>query len=169
VIKQATTNDILEVEKLYNAVSDSNDFCKWKSGVYPALQDIEDDILNGTLYLHLTDSNISGVIVLDHVPTQNPDNGSWMIDAEDEEVLNVRRFAVHPGYSRGGIGKLLLNFADKLASEKGMKTIRLDVYEENMPAVKVYEKQGYTYIDTVDLGLGEYGLDWFKLYEKLVK
>lgn len=26
----------------------------------------------------------------------------------------------------------------------------------------------FEYIDTVDLGFGNYGLDWFKLYEKLV-
>lgn len=30
------------------------------------------------------------------------------------------------------------------------------------------EKCGFEYIDTVDLGLGNYGLNWFKLYEKVV-
>jgi RimJ/RimL family protein N-acetyltransferase len=44
----------------------------------------------------------------------------------------------------------------------------LDVYEGNIPAISLYEKYGFKYIDTVDLGLGNYGLDWFRLYEKLL-
>jgi len=42
------------------------------------------------------------------------------------------------------------------------------VYENNFPAISLYEKCGFEYVDTVDLGFGNYGLDWFKLYEKLV-
>jgi len=49
-----------------------------------------------------------------------------------------------------------------------MKSIRLDVYEKNIPAILLYEKCGFEYIDTVDLELGNYGLDWFKLYEKVI-
>jgi len=49
-----------------------------------------------------------------------------------------------------------------------MKSVRLDVYEGNTAAIRAYEKCGYTYIDTVDIGLGCYGLHWFKLYEKPV-
>lgn len=43
-----------------------------------------------------------------------------------------------------------------------------DVYEGNIPAINLYEKCGFKYIDTVDLGLGNYGLNWFRLYEKLL-
>ena len=33
---------------------------------------------------------------------------------------------------------------------------------------KYYEKCGFDYIDKGDLGVGEYGLKWFDLYEKLI-
>ncbi|XAM46318.1 hypothetical protein TPDSL_28260 [Terrisporobacter petrolearius] len=49
-----------------------------------------------------------------------------------------------------------------------IKELRLDVYEKNLPAIKLYEKFGFKYIDTVDLGLENYGLKWFRLYEKLL-
>ena len=42
------------------------------------------------------------------------------------------------------------------------------IFENNLPAISLYEKCGFEYIDTVDLGLGNYGLNWFKLYEKVV-
>jgi len=44
----------------------------------------------------------------------------------------------------------------------------LDVYEGNIPAIKLYEKCGFKYMDTVDLGLGRYGLNWFRLYERML-
>ena len=44
-----------------------------------------------------------------------------------------------------------------------MKSIRLDVYEKNLPHYFVVRKMWFEYIDTVDLGLGHYGLDWFQV------
>lgn len=67
-----------------------------------------------------------------------------------------------------GVGKALMKFADEHSIKLQVKSIRLDVYEGNIPAIELYEKSGFKYIDTVDLGLGNYGLDWFKLYEKLI-
>lgn len=61
-----------------------------------------------------------------------------------------------------------MEFSLDLARSTDMKSIRLDVYEKNLPAISLYEKCGFDYIDTVDLGLGHYGLNWFKLYEKIV-
>ena len=50
----------------------------------------------------------------------------------------------------------------------GVEVLRLDVTEKNVPAISLYEQYGFSYIDTVDLGLEEFGLKWFKLYEKLL-
>lgn len=61
-----------------------------------------------------------------------------------------------------------MDFCIEHSIKAQVKSIRLDVYEDNMPAIKLYEKCGFKYIDTVDLGLGEYGLHWFKLFEKLL-
>lgn len=62
----------------------------------------------------------------------------------------------------------MLGFADEYAKDNKIKAIRLDVYEKNTPAISLYEKCQYKYVDTVSLGLEEYGLNWFKLYEKLI-
>ena len=44
----------------------------------------------------------------------------------------------------------------------------LDVYENNMPAIRLYEQMGFRYVDTVDLGYGMYGLDRFRLYQRIL-
>ena len=45
----------------------------------------------------------------------------------------------------------------------------MDTYEENLPAVRLYEKCGFDYRGLVDLGLEEiYGLKWYKVFEKVL-
>lgn len=52
-----------------------------------------------------------------------------------------------------------MDYSLELAQSSGIKSVRLDVYEKNLPAISLYEKCGFEYVDTVDLGLGQYGLD----------
>jgi len=171
-IKIGTKNNLTEIENLYNMLNDylsaNINFPGWKKGVYPTREHAKNDIADGTLYIAYSQGSIVGSIVLNHEPEKDPDNGSWLIAAEHNQIFNVHRLVVHPAFLRRGIATLLLEFADSMAKQMKMRTIRLDVYEGNTAAIKLYEKCGYTYIDTVDIGLGCYGLDWFRLYEKLV-
>lgn len=93
-------------------------------------------------------------------------NGGFETDYSD--VFVIHTFVVHPKFMKCGVGKILMGFAEEHSIKSQVKSIRLDVYEGNMPAIELYEKRGFKYIDTVDLGLGNYGLDRFKLYEKLI-
>lgn len=61
-----------------------------------------------------------------------------------------------------------MEFVIEYAIQMNMKAVRLDVYEKNIPAIRLYEKLEFQYIDTVDLGYGKYGLDLFKLYQLLL-
>jgi len=171
-IMLGTNNDLYEIAALYD---DLNDFLEstinypgWKKGVYPTKEHAENDINEQTLYIAKDGDKIVGSIVLNHEPEQDPVKGKWMVEAEVGEYLAIHRLVVHPNYLRCGIGVELLTFADKFAKANNLKAIRLDVYEGNSAAIRTYEKCGYTYIDTVDIGLGHFGLDWFRLYEKLV-
>ena len=96
------------------------------------------------------------------------ENIRWKVEADYSRIFVVRTFVVHPSFLQMGVGRALMDFSLELAVNSGMKSIRLDVYEKNFPAISLYEKCGFEYIDTVDLGLGHYGLDWFKLYEKVI-
>ena len=172
VIESGTTADIDELEKLYDDLNDylsaTTNYPGWIKGIYPIRENAVAGIENNTLFVVKHDGKIAGSIILDHHPDEAYNNVRWKIDADYNHIFVIRTFVVHPSFLKMGIGRALMDYSFELAQQSGIKSIRLDVYENNLPAISLYEKCGFEYIDTVDLGFGNYGLDWFKLYEKLV-
>ena len=172
VVEKGTESDIDQLTLLYD---DLNDFLAgginypgWKIGVYPIREDAVRGVANGTLYAAKSSGKIVGSIILSHEPDPAYSKARWRIDADYSRIFVVHTFAVHPAYLKNGIGMGLMNFSTQYCINENAKSIRLDVYENNTPAIRLYEKCGFHYVDTVDLGLGDYGLDRFKLYEKLL-
>ncbi len=171
-IELGKENEIDEIENLYNDLNDylamGVNYPGWKKDIYPIRQNAIDGVKNRNLYVAKNNGTIVGSIILSHEPEQAYYNVKWGVEAIYSEVLVIRTFVVHPKFMQCGVGKTLIEFVDEFSIKSKFKSIRLDVYEANIPAIKLYEKCGFTYIDTVDLGLKKYGLDWFKVYEKLI-
>lgn len=172
IIEQGATSDTDELAQLYD---DLNDFLEsgtnypgWIKGVYPTRVDAENGVAAGNLYVARLSGKIAGSIILSHEPEPVYDKVGWRIKADYSDILVVYTFAVHPAYHKAGIGTALLNFAAEHGLNEQARSIRLDVYENNTPAIRLYEKLGFEYVATVDLGYGKYGLDRFRLYEKLL-
>jgi len=170
-VRKARCEDIDKLAALFDKLNDyleaNENLCGWKKGVYPTKEDAKHFYDTDTLYVSEVDSLVTGSIAITQEAEKNPDNGKWQVEADDE-VFVVRLFALDPDFFHKGISGEMLNFTEKLAREQDKKAIRLDVYEKNIPAIKVYEKNGYNFIDKIDLGLGAYGLDLFCLYEKVL-
>lgn len=172
VIELGREKDIDELEQLYN---DTNDYLAsninypgWLKGVYPIREDAVKGVLNKSLYLARLDGKIIGTVILSHEQEPAYQKVTWKCDVNEAKILVIYTFVVHPNYLNNGVGKSLLEFACELGKSKQVESLRLDVYEKNVPAINLYEKCGFEYIDTVDLGYGKYGLDWYKVYEKLI-
>ena len=68
---------------------------------------------------------IVGSIVINHVQEENYQLAAWKIDAQDHEVYVIHTLAVHPQFKGLKIAQKLLEYADELAKNNGVKTIRL--------------------------------------------
>lgn len=171
-IELGKTSDIDELEQLYNDLNDylaeGINYPGWIKGIYPVRQNAIDGIDNGNLYVAKHNGKIVGSIILSHKPEPPYLKAKWGLKSDYSDVFVVYTFVVHPNFLKCGVGKALMDFSVEHSIKSQVRSIRLDVYEKNIPAIKLYEKCGFKYIDTVDLGLGNYGLDWFKLYEKLL-
>ncbi len=172
VIESGISADIDELERLYDDLNDylsaTINYPGWIKGIYPIRENAITGIQNNNLFVVRHKGKIVGSIILDHQPEEAYHGVKWKLYADYSSIFVVRTFVVHPSYLKIGVGRTLIDFSFALAQKSGMKSIRLDVYEKNIPAILLYEKCGFEYIDTVDLGLGNYGLDWFKLYEKVI-
>ncbi|HHX70758.1 MAG: GNAT family N-acetyltransferase [Miniphocaeibacter sp.] len=171
-IEHGVYSDLNEIENLYNDLNDSLEvgvnYPGWKKGVYPTRNNAKEGIKNNNLFIARINNKIIGSIILNHNPEKGYSYGKWKYDNDYTSILVVHTLVVHPSFFKKGIGYKLMEFAENYGRRNNIKSIRLDVYEKNIPAIKLYERCGYTYISTVDLGLESYGLKWFKLYEKLL-
>lgn len=172
IVQLGKEADIDELEQLYNDLNDhlasGVNYPGWIKDIYPVRQDAINGIKQKNLYVARHNGKIVGSLILSHKPEPAYYKATWQFESDYSDVFVIYTFAVHPDFQNCGIGRALMDFAAEYASQSHVKSIRLDVYEKNTPAIKLYEKCGFKYIDTVDLGLSEHGLNWFKLYEKLL-
>jgi len=172
-IETGTMNDIDELEKLYN---DLNEYLQleinypgWIKGVYPVRETAETGIKEENLFILRVGGRIAGAIILNHKQEEAYNQVVWGLEADDCQIIVIHTLVIHPEYMKHGISQKLMNFAKEYSMQNAIKSIRLDVAIQNMPAISLYEKCGYKYIGTVDLGLPYEHLKWFKLYELVLK
>lgn len=168
-IEIGTKEDIEQLDRLYN---DLNEYLEkginypgWLKGVYPIRETAEMGIAENNLFVLKVKSDIAGSIILNHKPENAYNEVIWSINANKDEVIVIHTLAVHPHFMKYGVAQKLMDFAELYALQENAKSIRLDVAVQNAPAISLYEKCGYDYIGTVDLGLPYEHLKWFKLYE----
>lgn len=58
-------------------------------------------------------------------------------------LARIYSLAVQPALRGGGIAKLLLSAGEQMAIDHGRLYLRLEVGVDNIPAIKLYESQGY--------------------------
>ena len=61
----------------------------------------------------------------------------------DDDVAEVTRMRVHPDHHRRGFGQAILDHLEARARELGYSTLRLDTTTRQLPAQKLYEKNGF--------------------------
>lgn len=171
-IRLGTEKDIDDLAQLYDYLNDHlasiTNYPGWKKGIYPIRENAVDGIKESCLYVAICNGEIAGSVILHHVPELAYFEVKWQTELDYENVLVIYTFVVSPDYWGQGVGKAMIRFAVERGLNTKMKSLRLDVYENNTPAIRLYEKCGFKYIDTVSLGLESYGLNWFRLYEKLL-
>lgn len=172
IIEKAKSAELPQIEMLYSDIcdylADKEYNPGWRKGCFPTVDDALMFLRGDALYVAKENGKIVGSVALTHSPNAESNEDSKFDEAEYTDILFIHIFTVHPDYHRKGIGTAMLNFARQLGTQQGVKAIRLYVYEKNYVAIKAYEKNGYEYVEKVDIGLREFGLDWFCLYEKTI-
>lgn len=64
------------------------------------------------------------------------------------DIADITNVAVHPDYRGEGIGRKLLELLIRIAKEKNMTAITLEVRESNQPAQRLYSSAGFVHCGT---------------------
>lgn len=172
ICSKADVQILDEIDEFYQCIHEAlgsgSNYPGWIRDVYPTVDTARKALDEGSFFIGTIDGKAVASVILNHEQPEAYGEIEWSCDCDDQELLVVHTLAVHPAFQKEGVGAEIMKFTESYAREQGMKTIRLDCYGENLPAVHLYEKCGYTYKGTIDLHLSYPGLDWFHIYEMIL-
>lgn len=160
----ANLEDLEKLKEMYTGIvknMEDNNIFIWDE-IYPC-EFLKQDIVEKRFYILIQEDEILSSFALcashagaDQVQWRNPFAVSLYLD----------RFAVHVKYSHKGFGCFMIEKAKEIAKEKGYEALRLFVVDVNIPAIRLYKKNGFQkadglYDEVFDDGfvLHEYGYE----------
>ncbi len=142
-IIQAKPTDLIEILYLLKiCILDMNakGMKHWNSA-YPGADTIQKDLDAGSIYLVKEKGVCKGMVTLN---ANEPEDYSQLnLPSKNRKPLYLQHMAVHPRWQGMGIAKLMIEFSQKLAEEKGFDCIRLDVFKPSDHVRQLYEKQSF--------------------------
>ena len=160
LIRATTVHDVDAVSEIYayaKAAFAAAGIPQWQAA-YPNADTVNGDIAAGIGYVLCDDS---GKIIGAQALTTTPEEayfqirgGSWLTPAEGPYVT-VHRIAVGEGSRGKGWSKRLLSYAEDLAREKGLASVRVDTHEQNAVMRNLLVSSGYVLCGTIILLEGD--------------
>ncbi|MBP3890605.1 MAG: GNAT family N-acetyltransferase [Solobacterium sp.] len=150
-VRKTTIEDL---EKIMPIVEEARAYFKahgidqWQNG-YPNYEGFLEDIKNNGSYVLVEDKDVVGFcyIGLHDDPNYSLiEEGDWL----NEEAYGViHRIAIKNAKKGNNYASLLLQYAEKLAKEKGISNLRIDTHEKNTSMQALVKKNGYIYCGRV--------------------
>ena len=124
--------------------------------IYPAREDFEKDIADGTLYLALEAETLAAVYVISRESDEAYQTVEWA--CPDETAYILHRFCVAPAFQHRGIGGEVLRRMEQQLRDMGCASVRLDAFIENPFSQALYRKNGYVTRGWADWRKGRFSL-----------
>lgn len=142
-IVQAKPTDLIEILYLLKVcILDMNKkgLRHWNSAS-PGPERIQQDLDRASIYLVKDKGVCKGMVTLNEIEPEEYKQVSFQ--SGKHKPMYLQNMAVHPKWQGRGIAKLMVDFAQKLAKDKGFDSIRLDVFQPSQSARQLYEKQSF--------------------------
>lgn len=150
MIRQAVFSDIGRVmavmEKSREIMQADGNF-QWDEN-YPLRGHFEQDIIEGTLYVIDKKGVLAGIACLN---CDEPEEYAKALWQSEGKALAIHRMAVSPEFRGQGFAGMLLDFAFKLAKEKGALSLRTDTFSGNIPMNTLFLKHGFRKAGAIEL------------------
>ncbi len=138
---------------------------KWMYKNYPSEDWVRQMTAAGEQYLCTEGEQLIGAFVLNDDPQGNYKKGNWSIELPEGSYMVLHALAIAPELQGRGLGAEVVRFCVEKARADGYKALRLDIVPGNLPARKLYERNGFRYVGDADLDRGLAHIPIFSLYE----
>ena len=170
MIRKAVAADLPGASAIYDAILSREEsgpvYTNWQRGKYPTADTARASLEAGTLYVGEDGGALWGVVTLN--ARQLPEYAAipWSIPAEPEEVGVIHTLCIHPARSGEGLARRLAAFCEEEARRQGKTVIRLDTWEGNLPANRLYPSIGYRYAGAAEFFFMGFIHETLNCYEK---
>lgn len=164
MINKASLNDLPKIMTMIKTVitfMNEREYTFWNEN-YPSISHFKKDIESESLYVCKISDNVVGTICINSEEAEEYKKLNWNIN--DKKYV-IHRLSVHPEFRGQKIGDELLRFAEELAENNCIKTIKTDTNVINISAQKLFERNGYKKVGVVSFK-GHEGR--FLCYEKVL-
>lgn len=147
-IIKITINDINELQKIgqqtfqetfANSNSEENMKTYLKEGFSLEKLTTELNNENSEFYFAKSDNEVIGYLKVNF--------GASQTELKDNKALEIERIYVSKEFHGKSVGQLLYNKAIEIAQQKKVEYVWLGVWEQNLRAIRFYEKNGFVEFD----------------------
>ena len=155
MIRLCCEEDVAAVGEFYDHVvkylCEHVNYPKWTYKEYPSEGSVREMTEAGSQFVCIDQERIVGAFVLNDDPQGAYEKASWSRQLPEGRYMVCHALATGPASQRKGIGRQIVEYCIDYAKKHRFEAIRLDVVPDNIPAKRLYEKCGFSYIGDVDL------------------
>lgn len=153
----ATKDDIPQMMPLFEAASlglRNMGVNQWQNG-YPQRSLIESDVESGVSFVLLDEGEIIGTAVISFggEPTYDHIEGAWL--TTEAEFVVIHRLTIRPDRRGARLAERLFAEAERMCRERGVRTMRIDTHEGNLPMQRAVERYGFRRCGVIYLDNGD--------------
>ncbi len=170
MIRLATRADLPAVAAIYEAILDKDEqgpvYTNWQRGKYPTEASARTALEAGSLYVGEAGDALWGVVTLNAVQLPEYDQIPWSIPAERDQVGVIHTLCIRPSCAGQGRAREMVRFCEEESRRLGRTVMRLDTWEGNLPANRLYPSLGYRLAGATEFFFQGYIHEILNCYEK---
>lgn len=170
MIRHAAPSDLPAISGIYEAILDRDErgpvYTNWQRGKYPTVDHARAALEAGTLYVGEDGGVLWGVVNLNGEQLPEYSDIPWTIPAEPDQVGVIHTLCIHPDQSGKGLARRMVAFCEEEFRRQGKTVIRLDTWEGNLPANRLYPSLGYQYAGAAEFFFMGFVREILNCYEK---
>lgn len=168
----AKINDIDEIVELYRTVIDAVNKTDiklgWNIEMYPSYDFVKTSIENNEMCILREAGTIIAAAAVNHKMNEEYDDIDWKFKVPKDQISTIHALATLPTKRNKATSDALLNDIEMYCKMQGDRAIHLDVIDTNIPAYKLYIRNGYEMIEQIKMYYEVVGTREFWMLEKLI-